>query len=576
MDHFCRAEWFAPTIGHVRGARQSFPLGVDLNAEDKKALAGLLKSLQRSSTDLSFKSAGCDDPQKLEPRSYKTAPRYLAIAAIQGVHIMRVSIGAIGFAVVFLTVPCWAQEFHPNIPRAWDDKAVEGLEVPLAQRDRSPRYMGAEEYYKLKVRPIYRSYARYVKGREPAGYREWLKQQDPKIIFDPSKLHTKADWIAAGKLVFESGTQFLPAPPEPPAEDKIPIPVLKDGRIPGPRYYIRKKGVLELGINACSDCHTRVMPDGSIWEGAQGSVGTAKAAPLRVERLSADQFRRGLNNSWTDFGAPWVMSRAQFEAYYTKEEVVRELAAQAQHGGILPRQGTSFSHPVHIPSLIGVHDRKYLDATGLVRQRSIGDLMRYAILNEGMDTLAHFGDFQPSPHATGFSGEEGTRYSDAELYALALYIYSLNPPPNPNKFDARAARGQKVFDREGCAMCHTPPPYTNNKLTPALGFRVPDDLRKSDDILDISVGTDPYLALKTRRGTGFYKVPSLQGVWFRTAFGHTGQAETLEEWFDPARLKADYVPKGFHLGPGPIQGHPFGLDLNAEDKKALIAFLKTL
>ncbi|HEV2418682.1 MAG TPA: hypothetical protein VGX94_12830 [Terriglobia bacterium] len=490
---------------------------------------------------------------------------------------MRVSIGAIGFAVVFLTLPCWAQEFHPNIPRAWDDKAVQGLEVPLAQRDRSPRYMNAAEYYKLKVRPIYRSYPVYVKGREPTGYRESLKQKEPEIIFDPSKLRTKADWIAAGKLVFESDTQFRPAPPEPPAEGDVPVPVLKDGTFLAARYYIRKKGVLEVGRDSCAGCHTRLMADGSLLEGAQGSAAFGpKAAPLRVEHMRTDQFRRRLHFLWIDYGTPWVMSREQLEAYYTKEEYVRELAAVVEHPGVFPRQGTSFSHPVHIPSLIGVQHRKYLDATGLVRNRSIGDLMRYAILNEGMDTLAHFGDFQPSPHATPFSGEEGTRYSDAELYALALYLYSLKPPPNPNKFDALAARGQKVFDREGCAMCHTPPLYTNNKLTPAIGFKVPDDLRQTDDILDISVGTEPYLALKTRRGTGFYKVPSLQGVWFRNAFGHTGQAETLEEWFDPARLKSDYVPKGFHLGPGPIQGHPFGLDLNPEDKKALIAFLKTL
>ena len=74
------------------------------------------------------------------------------------------------------------------------------------------------------------------------------------------------------------------------------------------------------------------------------------------------------------------MSREQFEAYYTKEESVVELAAQ--HSGVFGRQGTSLSHPVHLPSLIGVQDRKYLDATDLVRNRSIGDLMRYAILNE--------------------------------------------------------------------------------------------------------------------------------------------------------------------------------------------------
>ena len=57
--------------------------------------------------------------------------------------------------------------------------------------------------------------------------------------------------------------------------------------------------------------------------------------------------------------------------------------------------------------------------------------------------------------------------------------------------------------------------------------------------------TDPGLALETRRGTGFYKVPSLRGVWMRSAFGHAGQATTLEEWLNPARLQPDYVPGSF-------------------------------
>ena len=82
--------------------------------------------------------------------------------------------------------------------------------------------------------------------------------------------------------------------------------------------------------------------------------------------------------------------------------------------------------------------------------------------------------------------------------------------------------------------------------------------------------------MRSRRGTGFYKVPSLLGVWYRNAFGHGGQAETLEEWFDSARLNSDYVPKGFHLGPGAIKGHEFGLKLSLADKRALIAFLRTL
>jgi hypothetical protein len=140
--------------------------------------------------------------------------------------------------------------------------------------------------------------------------------------------------------------------------------------------------------------------------------------------------------------------------------------------------------------------------------------------------------------------------------------------------DAEAQRGQRIFRNQGCSSCHPAPVYTLNKLTPALGFRVPNDLQ--EDVLDVCVGTDPTNALRTRRGTGFYKIPSLRGVWMRNGFGHNGQAYTLEEWFDPARLAADYDPKGFHLGPGPIRGHEFGLKLSTAERDSLIAFLKTL
>jgi len=148
----------------------------------------------------------------------------------------------------------------------------------------------------------------------------------------------------------------------------------------------------------------------------------------------------------------------------------------------------------------------------------------------------------PIPSRLELLVSPNTRYSDEQLYALALYLYSLQPPGNPNPFDDQAKRGQLIFNRQGCSECHPAPLYTNNKLTPVRGFTVPDALRKTDAILDASVGTDPRLAPETRRGTGLYKVPSLLGVWMRSALGHEGQAYSLEEWFDPARLKEDYVP----------------------------------
>ena len=131
-----------------------------------------------------------------------------------------------------------------------------------------------------------------------------------------------------------------------------------------------------------------------------------------------------------------------------------------------------------------------------------------------------------------------------------------------------AARGQKVFKQEGCAVCHRPPLYTNNRLTPADGFVVPEDHRQKYDILPLSVGTDPSLALKTRRGTGYYKVPSLKGVWYRGPFEHNGSVATLEDWFDPRRLYDDYTPTGFR-GAGvqmrAVKGHPYELKLSAAD-----------
>jgi CxxC motif-containing protein (DUF1111 family) len=171
------------------------------------------------------------------------------------------------------------------------------------------------------------------------------------------------------------------------------------------------------------------------------------------------------------------------------------------------------------------------------------------------------------------------RYSDEQLYALALYIYSLKPPPNPNRFDGPARRGKQVFAREGCAGCHTPPLYTNNKLIPADGFTPPHDHFERFGVLLKRVGTDPAYALQTRKATGYYKVPSLKGVWYRTPLQHNGAVASLEDWFNPARLRSDYVPTGY-AGPDgknrSVKGHEFGLRLSPDDRQALIAFLRTL
>lgn len=211
--------------------------------------------------------------------------------------------------------------------------------------------------------------------------------------------------------------------------------------------------------------------------------------------------------------------------------------------------------------------------------------MRYAATNTGMDMLARFGDLVPAtgtrelpePGASPFPGTSH-RYSDAQLFALAKFLYSLEPPKSPHPIDAEARRGQQVFADEGCRSCHPPPHYTNNRLVAAPGFDPPAEHYAKYDVMRRRVGTDPTLTTETRRGTGYYKVPSLEGLWYRGPFGHGGALARLEDWFDPHRLDDDYVPTGFSPedGPRPVLGHTFGLDLSDDDRRALIAFLRTL
>jgi hypothetical protein len=494
------------------------------------------------------------------------------------------------FGVVASTIT--AQEYKrkspPAIPRTWEDQAVQSLEVPLADSTISVKHISEEYYYRMPVRPVYKGYPVYHPDKEPPGYLDYLKTVEPRVIFDASKLKTEADWIKAGASVFDSAISFetsgtlFSGVRDTAWYQKNKVPITKDGIFPFMRYVVREKGKVELGILSCAMCHTRVMPDGSTIKGAQGNFPDDRSFgyETRIDAAQATDKSAKLQELRSfirkNYAVPWLQpDRNANPEQMSIDEIASALEAIVP--GACARQGSSVFYPAKIPDLIGIKDRRYLDSSGLVRHRTIGDLMRYAALNQGVDLLSSYGEFRPAGELPDPSTRG--RYSDEQLYALARYLYSLKPPPNPNRFGTLAARGQKVFAEQGCASCHTPPLYTNNKLTPAEGFKVPDDHRARFDILPMSVGTDPNLTLKTRRGTGYYKVPSLKGVWYRGPFEHNGSVATLEDWFDPRRLREDYVPtafRGYGVRSRAVRGHLYGLDLSMEDRKALIAFLKTL
>ena len=146
-------------------------------------------------------------------------------------------------------------------------------------------HVDARFYDAIPVRPIYKSYPAYAPGKAPAGYLDWLKQQEPAIAFDASRLQTAEDWTRAGEMVFDApifyDTDFRVVSAgdlaDPAWYRETGTPVARDGTVPFVRYVIRKKGVVEVGQLSCGMCHTRVMADGTVLKGAQGNI--AASAP---------------------------------------------------------------------------------------------------------------------------------------------------------------------------------------------------------------------------------------------------------------------------------------------------------
>jgi hypothetical protein len=443
-----------------------------------------------------------------------------------------------------------------------------------------------------------RTYPVYHPRREPPGYREWIKAQGPQRLIEPEKLKTEADWIEAGRVVFEgldvpwyrttdphAISYLLDADALDRYGDRGEI-VTKEGYLPLYRWVVDNDGVLKASALGCGSCHLRVGDDGTIVPGvtdnftgfnspAFKTIG-AQVAALKGHTTKGEEF-------YSEFGVPWLaddiharfktMPDEEFDAFWEANDVERN-----NKGAVLElvfdRFNGSAFYTTRVADLRGVRHRRYLDATATHLNRGPEDIARYAILVQYADPGV-FG-----PHRMTRPGPVTVRPPDEAMYAIGLYLYSLEPLPSPHPVDDQARRGKKIFEGEGCMECHTPPHYTNNQLVAVPGFEPPHDARKLG--LDVShrrVGTDPGLALKTRKGTGYYKIPSLRGLWYRGLYEHNGSVSSLEDWFDPKRLRDDYVPSGWK-GPGvktrAVPGHKFGHDLPDEDKKALIAFLKTL
>ncbi len=483
-----------------------------------------------------------------------------------------------------------------TVPRIWDDASLADWATPVAGLNVRPSHYSSAEYYASPADNL-RTYPVYHPDHEPPGYWERLQQQKPEPLVVAEKMRTMDDWVAAGERVFREMDSPLLRTNDPAliAQLRDPgrragTPARSDGTLAGPqRWVITPQGVMAT-VSACASCHAgeidvpaatgrprqlRSTPVGGRGGPLAGAPGTA----WRLERFySSDPFPVAF---WREFTVPWSVDDRVERFRSMSVADMQQLAAgnylgRSFGGGVFARSNGSPYAPTKIVDLQNLRYSRYVDATATHRLRGPEDVARYAALVTGADRM----DFGPHRILTDEQRRVRFHYADEVLYALGVYLMSLEPPTNPHTAPPTVIlRGEEIFRREGCAGCHAPPAYTTGRLTVAQGFVVPTDHPNREDIMPVSVETNPDAALKTRKGTGLYKIPSLRGAWYRPRLLHDGSLSSLEEMFDPRRLGPDYRPSGWNP-PGvetrPVPGHRFGLSLAAEDKSALLAFLRSL
>lgn len=321
-------------------------------------------------------------------------------------------------------------------------------------------------------------------------------------LWDGTRPTTMEGWVALGREVFFRyplrAEVFLEHALKHP-ELEVGIVRASDGSIPGGVLFEDVDGKTRVGIT-CALCHF----DGNV-------VGRARRT--------------------FDYGK----LRLDYHAK-TKTYVDSELARRMKTWGPGRADVTEddAEDPVAIPDLFGLRAQPALTQAG-------------TILHIGPTALAIRQETQLL-----HSNHQKVRPPRELSWALAMFLYSLKPPPLPP--GPVNAHGADLFAR-ACRSCHSNSAYGG--ATVPAGF----------------VGTDRSLADGGARGTGRYRPPALLDVRHAAPYLHHGAVATLDDLFDPRRFDDAYEGP---LGRGAVPGHRWGTDWSAEDRAAIVEYLRGL
>lgn len=328
-------------------------------------------------------------------------------------------------------------------------------------------------------------------------------------MWDGVRPTTFEGWAALGREVFFS----YPLRPEPQAAHAVAEPSVaarvgfeptSDGWWPGVVAFEDIDGRAKIGIT-CALCHVSV-------EDGRAVIGRARRA------LDYGQMRLAWHE---DTGAPLSPTLAERMANWGPGRA--DITADDDED------------PVAIVDLWGIRELRHLTQAATVTHDHPAAL---AIRQETQ--ILH-------------ANRERTRPPRELAWALAVYLYTLEPPPTDHVDDAAARRGAALFDAD-CSECHSQPSGAGSPIAA------------------VRVGTDKNLAQGGARGTGLYRPAPLIRVGDAAPYLHDGTVGTLEELLGRERLRDGYDgPRGL----GAVKGHAYGVDLPPASRDDLIAYLRS-
>jgi hypothetical protein len=185
---------------------------------------------------------------------------------------MKLALVALILAVSACSRPA---ENRVEAPRIWNDRDLAGWANPVAGLNVRPDHFSEAEYYAGPLVEAVRTYSVYFPGREPDGYWDMIQSKKPEPLVT-SGTRTEGEWIDAGRRVFEEldVPAFRSTDPDlirtvrsAEAFQKLGGHPRADGKVHFLRWVPTAKG-LALSINDCASCHTRVLSDGTLLNGA--------------------------------------------------------------------------------------------------------------------------------------------------------------------------------------------------------------------------------------------------------------------------------------------------------------------